>query len=207
MRTFFEILFSSIFAGIFIAIAGWCYLTNPMLGMFLFCVGLIGVIQYGTKLYTGTAGFMACWGDLPWLLVILIGNILGCAAIAAMSLCSPFALSEAATHIIEGRLANGWLNCGVLAIGCGILMSFAVEYARRGKREQYEHFSHWLPLLFAVPAFILCGFPHCIADAFYSCVYLFNNGFECATSDFFAYYGSIVIGNFIGCNVYKICWI
>lgn len=205
MKDFLFILCKSIFAGIFIAIAGWGFLANPMLGMFLFCVGLIGVIKYSAKLYTGTAGFIDGWGDIPYLLNILIGNIIGCGLVAAMALCSNLGIADAAHNVITARLANGWFNCGVLAIGCGILMSFAVQFARSTAVQINEHFSDWLPLLFAVPAFILCGFPHCVADAFYSLVYLFTTPVnEVPVCQFIAYYASIVVGNFIGCNVYNI---
>ena len=188
----------SIFAGMLIGIAGWGFLANPVLGMFLFCVGLIGVVKYGAKLYTGTAGFLTSWRDIPYLLMILMGNIIGCLIIAAIALYSPLGLATAATGIITARLGIGWLGCGILAIGCGILMSFAVHFARQG-----NEFGNWLPLLFAVPAFILCGFPHCIADAFYCCVYLLNTP-EVAWGSLAAYYGAIVAGNFIGCNVWKL---
>ena len=190
---------SSVFAGILIGIAGWGFLANPVLGMFLFCVGLIGVVKYGVKLYTGTAGFFTGWGDVLPLLLILLGNIVGCLAVAAVSLWSPLALPEAATGIISTRLQVGWLGTGLLAIGCGLLMSFAVDFARKNR-----DFSDWLPLLFAVPAFILCGFPHCVADAFYCCVYLLNVS-EVAWTSLLAYYASIVLGNFIGCNAYRLC--
>jgi formate/nitrite transporter FocA (FNT family) len=194
-----SIVQSSIFAGILIAVAGWGYLANPVLGMFLFCVGLIGVVKYGVKLYTGTAGFLTGWSDVLPLLLILVGNIIGCLAVAVVSLWSPLALPEAATAIIASRLKVGWLGTGLLAIGCGLLMSFAVDFARKNR-----DFSDWLPLLFAVPAFILCGFPHCVADAFYCCVYLLNAS-DVAWISLLAYYLSIVLGNFIGCNVYRIC--
>ena len=190
---------SSVFAGILIGIAGWGFLANPVLGMFLFCVGLIGVVKYGVKLYTGTAGFLTGWGDVLPLLLILLGNIVGCLVVAAVSLWSPLALPEAATGIISTRLQVGWLGTGLLAIGCGLLMSFAVDFARKNR-----DFSDWLPLLFAVPAFILCGFPHCVADAFYCCVYLLNVS-EVAWTSLLAYYASIVLGNFIGCNAYRLC--
>lgn len=189
---------SSIFAGILIAIAGWGFLANPVLGMFLFCVGLIAVVKYRARLYTGTAGFIDGWSDVLPLLLILLGNILGCMAVAAVSLFSPLALPEAATAIITSRLQVGWLGTGLLAIGCGLLMSLAVDFARRNK-----DFSDWLPLLFAVPAFILCGFPHCVADAFYCCVYLFNAS-DIAWLPLLAYYASIVLGNFLGCNLYRL---
>ena len=44
-----------------------------------------------------------------------------------------------------------------LAIGCGFIVTTSVQFARQEK---------WLPLLLGIPLFILCGVPHCIADAF-----------------------------------------
>lgn len=196
---FIPFIAESIFAGILIGIAGWGFLSNPVLGMFLFCVGLIAVVKYRARLYTGTAGFITGWLDILPLMLIIFGNIIGSFAVAAISLFSPLSLPEAATNIITNRLQVGWLGTGLLAIGCGLLMSLAVEFARRNK-----DFSDWLPLLFAVPAFILCGFPHCVADAFYCCVYLLNAS-EVAWGSITAYYGAIVLGNFIGCNVYRLC--
>ena len=196
---FIPFIAESIFAGILIGIAGLGFLSNPVLGMFLFCVGLIAVVKYRARLYTGTAGFITGWLDILPLMLIIFGNIIGSFAVAAISLFSPLSLPEAATNIITNRLQVGWLGTGLLAIGCGLLMSLAVEFARRNK-----DFSDWLPLLFAVPAFILCGFPHCVADAFYCCVYLLNAS-EVAWGSITAYYGAIVLGNFIGCNVYRLC--
>ena len=189
---------SSLFAGVLIAIAGWGFLANPVLGMFLFCVGLIAVVKYQTRLYTGTAGFLSSWRDIPSLLLILLGNIVGCLAVASVALVSPLPLGEAAIKVISSRLAVGWWGTGLLAIGCGLLMSLAVDFARKNR-----DFSDWLPLLFAVPAFILCGFPHCVADAFYCCVYLFSAS-DIPWLSLAAYYGAIVLGNFIGCNIYRL---
>ena len=196
---FLPFMAESVFAGILIGIAGWGFLANPILGMFLFCVGLIAVVKYRARLYTGTAGFLTGWSDVLPLLLILLGNIIGCLAVAAVSLFSPLALPEAATKVITARLETGWLGTGLLAIGCGLLMSLAVDFGRKNR-----DFSDWLPLLFAVPAFILCGFPHCVADAFYCCVYLFNTT-DLGWGPLAAYYASIVLGNFVGCNLYRIC--
>ena len=189
---------TSLFAGVLIAIAGWGFLANPVIGMFLFCVGLIAVVKYQTRLYTGTAGVLSSWRDLPSLLLILLGNIAGCLAVASVALVSPLPLGEAAIKVISSRLAVGWWGTGLLAIGCGLLMSLAVDFARKNR-----DFSDWLPLLFAVPAFILCGFPHCVADAFYCCVYLFSAS-DIPWLSLAAYYGAIVLGNFIGCNIYRL---
>jgi formate/nitrite transporter FocA (FNT family) len=102
-------------------------------------------------------------------------------------------LQETAQAVLSGRLATGPLKGGVLAIGCGFIMTTAVTFARKQQN---------LPLLFGVPLFITCGFPHCVADAFYyMCVpveYLSEHAAEVLT-----FYASIVIGNFIGCNLYR----
>ena len=138
----------SIFAGILIGIAGWGFLANPVLGMFLFCVGLIAVVKYGARLYTGTAGFLTGWRDLLPLLLILLGNIIGCLAVASISLFSPLHLGDAATGIITARLQTGWLGTGLLAIGCGLLMSLAGGFARENRG-----FSGWVSPRLFVSAF------------------------------------------------------
>jgi formate/nitrite transporter FocA (FNT family) len=79
---------SSILSGIAIGIAGWGYLvTNNIVGAVLFSFGLLTVIQYKIKLYTGTAGFvpfrneqgnLCVSSSIFRLLYILFGNILGC---------------------------------------------------------------------------------------------------------------------------------
>ena len=102
-------------------------------------------------------------------------------------------LQETAQAVLEGRLATGPLRGGVLAIGCGFIMTTAVNFARQGKN---------LPLLFGVPLFIMCGFPHCIADAFYYLCVPFDF-WACYWPSILLFYVSIVFGNFIGCNLYR----
>ena len=185
---------SSFLAGTCIGIAGFGYLAEKsIIGAVLFAFGLLTVVHYGLRLYTGTAGFIKK-GEVGTLLLILGGNILGCLAVALMVRCSPMPLQETAQKILEGRLAVGPLKGGILAIGCGFIMTTAVTFARQGKN---------LPLLFGVPLFIMCGFPHCVADVFYYlCVpfsFLGDNIGEVLT-----FYVSIVLGNFVGCNLFRL---
>lgn len=187
---------SSLLAGICIGIAGFGYLAEKsIIGAVTFSFGLLTVVHYGLKLYTGTAGFIKK-GQLGELLFILGGNLLGCLLVGLMVRCSPMPLQETAQKILEGRLSMGPLRGGLLAIGCGFIMTTAVTFARKEKN---------LPLLFGVPLFILCGFPHCVADAFYyMCVpvdFLLANCLE-----IILFYIAIVIGNFIGCNLYRALW-
>lgn len=184
---------SSILAGICIGIAGFGYLAlGGVVGAVMFAFGLITVVCYKLKLYTGTAGFIEK-GQVGMLLLVLLGNIIGCLMVALLARVSPMELQVSAQKILEGRLGIGPIRAGLLAIGCGFLMTTAVTFARRNQ---------WLPLLFAVPMFILCGFPHCIADAFYYLTVPFTFLAENLWS-VITLYICLVIGNFIGCNLYR----
>jgi formate/nitrite transporter FocA (FNT family) len=115
--------------------------------------------------------------------------------VAMFTRLSPISASLGATAqgILESRLAIGPLYAGLLAIGCGFIMTTVVTFAREGKP---------LALLFGVPLFINCGFPHCLADAFYyMAVPLSYTGAHLA--ELAVLYPSLVIGNFIGCNLYR----
>ena len=68
-------------------------------------------------------------------------------------------------------------------------MTTVVKFARQKK---------FIPLLLGVPLFILAGFWHSIADAFYYFVAL---NF---TPRFLFIYLLCVLGNFIGCNLFNL---
>lgn len=193
-KEFYIIAMRALFAGICIGIAGWGFLVDKVVGMFLFIFGLATVVSYGAKLFTGMAGYVGCKKDL-WelLLIVLPCNIVGCWLVALLSRFTQLPIHEAAHAVLTSRMHTGPLACGLLAIGCGILMTSAVHFARRGKE-----FGHWVPLLFAVPLFIHCGFPHCVADAFY---YLTASDFLAEHPQVLYCYACSVIGNFVGCNI------
>lgn len=190
-------------SGIAVGIAGWGYLAcTNIIGAVLFSFGLLTVVGYKLPLYTGTAGFVplrdeqgrSCWmSAIGKLLFILLGNIAGCLLVALFARLSPMDLGAAAQKILEGRLAIGPFRAGLLAVGCGFIMTTVVTFARE---------KNPLPLLFGVPLFINCGFPHCLADAFYYLTvpvgYTGEHLLEVLTL-----YPCLVIGNFVGCNLYR----
>lgn len=184
----------AIFAGICISVGGIVYLSvGGVAGAVLFAFGLLTVVSYQLKLYTGTAGFITK-KEFGQLFLILLGNIVGClAAGIAIRYANP-SIIDAADAIVEKRLASGALRCGVLGIGCGFVMTTAVKFAREGK---------YLPLLFGVPLFILCGFTHCIADAFYYCTASLEVLGANAGSIAIIYLAT-VLGNLAGCNLYRL---
>ena len=192
---------SAVMAGMTIGVAGFGYLASgvqnevygTLVGAVLFSFGLLTVLGYKLALYTGTAGFIKK-NEVGNLLLILLSNIFGCFILALLTRLSPMDLQTPAQAILQGRLNTGALRCGLLSIACGFIMTTTVAFARKG---------NVLPLLFGVPLFIVCGFPHCMADAF---MYLTS------PLDFLAanvwkilpMYICIVVGNFIGCNLYRI---
>lgn len=196
MGNYINIFRSAIFAGLLISIAGYGFLAGKVVGMFLFILGLSAVVSYKLKLYTGTVGFVKR-DEVPTLVIVLLGNILGCWLVSLIAGVDTSGIQVAAQNLLQSRLELGWVSCGVKAIGCGVLMSAAVEFARKS-----TDFGYWVPLLFAVPLFIHCGFPHCVADAFYFLAT--PNGALIASGwELLAVYASIVVGNSIGCNLYR----
>ncbi len=192
LELFRDILPLAILAGICISIGCVVNLrVGGVAGAVLFAFGLTTVVYYGLKLYTGTAGFIRRQGDWSMLIMVLIGNIIGCLLTAWLIAYAQPDCIEPASKILAGRLAKGPLACFLLAIGCGFIMTTAVEFARKGKM---------LPLVFGVPVFILCGFAHSIADAFY---FLVSPAEQVLQTEVLIVYLSEVLGNFVGCNLYR----
>ena len=196
-----KLLRSSVLAGITIGLAAFGFLASgiqseaygPLFGSILFSFGLLTVVGYKLRLYTGTAGFIKK-NEVGTLAMILLGNIIGCLCSSMLARVTPLDIQGAAQNVLELRLRTGALRCGILGIGCGFMMTTAVQFARE---------KHYLPLLFAVPLFIVCGFTHCIADAFYYlCVPV--SFWKVHAWEILGVYGCIVLGNLVGCNLYRI---
>ncbi len=186
----------ALMAGGCIGIAATVYLkVGGVLGAAMFAFGLIVVVAMKLPLFTGQAQHV--WSrrgeEYSLLGLMLLLNLGGCFILSALTFTPEIA--EASQAIINARLAKGPLMCGLLSIPCGFIMTAAVRGA--GMK------NNWLPLLFGVPAFIICGFPHCVADSYYyaSCGrdFLVANGWS-----LIAAYLPTVAGNFIGCNLYRL---
>lgn len=185
---------SSILAGICIAFGGIAYLkVGGLAGAILFTFGLLTVVHYKLKLFTGTAGFFESKKDLYNLFLILFGNIVGTSIVALLVNIAMPTLVSVASEILAKRMENTILSTIILGAGCGFVMTTAVTFGRKEK---------FLPLLFGVPLFIMCGFLHSIADAFYYAV-----AYASLTIKVIPIYISIVFGNFIGCNLYRIIFL
>lgn len=185
-----QFLSMSVFAGLLIGFGGLVYLrVGGVVGAVLFAFGLLSVVMCGAQLYTGKAGFLP-YKEFPRLVLMLAGNAVGCvvAAVVARYATSEALLSNLDT-ILAARMSAAWVGLLVTSAGTGMIMTLAVYGARRG---------HYLPLLFGVPVFILCGLPHCVADAFYYATAAMYGRFECGL--LWAWLWAIV-GNYVGCNL------
>ena len=178
----------SILAGICIGLGGAIFLKlGGVIGAIMFAFGLLTVIHFKLPLYTGTAGFIKLnkFEEYKDMIIILIGNIIGCFLLALLNI-----QGIDSTAVIASRIDAGYSQCLLNAIGCGLIMTLIVQ----GGRDK-----NLLLILFGIPLFILLGFYHSIADAFYMQIVSMELFF-----DYLPYYLVIVLGNFIGCNIPRI---
>lgn len=185
----------SVLAGVAISIGCVVYLrTGGVAGAVLFAFGLLTCVHFKLPLYTGTAGFVMDRAGLARLLIILAGNIAGCLLMALAMKSSLVGIDVQAGAVTGRRAAMEPWQILILSGMCGFIMTTAVKFARAGS---------FLPLLFGVPVFILCGFVHSIADAFY----ILASPAELLYADAAMIglnYLMAVAGNFVGCNLYRI---
>ncbi len=192
---------SALIAGACIGIAAMSYLLlGGLIGAIMFAFGLMAVVYHNLQLFTGKAQF--AWGkrkeamprysyNYGQLLAILGLNIVGCWMVSFLVGGMLFEISP--DTIVINRLSDGILMNGLRAIPCGFIMTLSVKSFKKGVV--------W-PLIFGIPTFIICAFPHCIADVFYystcNVSLLTDNAWA-----LLCIYGVTVIGNYLGCNLYR----
>lgn len=155
----------------------------------MFSIGLMSVILFRYKLFTGKAGLLATHDIKSWELIkIWFGNLLGILCMSIIVLASPNSqvIEEKCLAIMQARQAAGFLPSILLAIPCGMLMYMAVSVSKNPMQLLYVGM--------CVAAFIMGGFYHCIADMFYTLAGAVNAHQYC--NIFF-----VTLGNLIGCNL------
>lgn len=185
-----NLFLKAILAGVFISIGGIVNLKiGGPLGAFLFSFGLLSVVHYSLPLYTGKAGFCKYSEDVRVLPIILIGNILGTILIGLPTHFIYPDIAARASILVDTRYTSDLLSALFKSMMCGLIMTTVVKFARQKK---------FIPLLIGIPLFILSGFWHSIADAFYYSVSL-----NIEITIMYIYI-ICVLGNYIGCNLYNL---
>ena len=169
-----QIFLNAILAGLFIGIAGTVCMAvpNPVTGAFLFGFGLLTIVSYGFKLYTGAIGYLAIQGRntpryLLELLLIWLGNLAGCFAVGTLvrQTRSFPAFAERVTAVCAAKAGDSLTSWLILSFFCGILMYVAVETFKR--KEELPSLVRTAVLFLCVAIFILSGYEHCIANMYY----------------------------------------
>lgn len=157
-------------AGMLISLGGAVFLACNIpevplaryIGAFLFCLALVCICMRGYALYTGKIGLITekhSKDDIQLLILCLVGNVLGTVAFGYLIGWVFPALKTTASGLCEGKLGQGYGFALARAFLCGILVYLSVDTYRN------NHTS--LGIMLCIPAFILSGYEHSIADMFY----------------------------------------
>ncbi len=151
-------------AGLLICIGGAVFLSceNRYVGAILFSVALLCICLKGYSLFTGKIGFIPEKHDKEAWSVLLLGLLGNAAATVIGGYAVRYAipnLGTAAEIICNTKLTQTAPQTFIRALFCGILMYLAVSI--------YRDKNTVAGIVFCIPAFILSGFEHSIADVFY----------------------------------------
>lgn len=137
-------MLESIMAGVAIAI-GFLTLSSSF-GALSFSIGLYIVLWMGYNLFTGKIGYARSKEAILVCLKYFIGNAIGC--------CIAF-IKKLPNEIMIEKVNENIFISFIESVICGIIIFIAVQ--------MYKEKHYFAPLL-CVPAFILAGAEHCIAD-------------------------------------------
>lgn len=173
---YFKTFVLAIGAGLCIGIGGTVYLmcSSKLLGALLFSVGLLTILVFKLKLFTGMTGYI--FGEqhkfkyILTLVITWVGNFVGTFLVGFLLRNSRLALTlvPAAQQVVSAKLEDSWYSLMILGVFCGLLMYIGVDSFKKSQN-QFSTLSTLMPVI-CVSTFILAGFEHCIADMFYCVV-------------------------------------
>lgn len=182
-------LINGILAGICIGLGGACFLSceSKVVGSLLFSLGLFTILLNGFNLYTGKICYLYDNKNKDYVVVLLLsilGNLIGTFIIAILCmLCSP-SMVEKAKELCSKKLELDYLTVFIKGFMCDIFVYLAVD--------TYKRHESILGAFIFVPAFILCGFEHSVADMYY----FFTAGIF--SIDAFLFILLVLLGNTVG---------
>ena len=158
MKNLYKLITKSILAGVLIALAGFVYINcaDKTIGAFLFSFGLCLVLILEANLYTGKVGYVNSKQGVFELALMLMFNIVG--AFIVGLLCHGAYVKDP-VEIVTAKIQTDLFSTLLKSIGCGICIYGAVE--------GYKKTKSFIPVISGVMVFILAGFNHVVADAFY----------------------------------------
>ena len=148
-----------------------------VLGAFFFTVGLFTICTRGYNLFTGKVCYV--FDNKPkyllFLLVVWVGNLLGCMIIAFFLRCTSLngSLQKAAATLVDAKMSNYDGSFGLRLLSLfflGIICDVFIFIAVNGFAKCPHELGKYLSLIFGVTCFIVCGTEHSIADMYYWCM-------------------------------------
>lgn len=180
-------IMQSIFSGILIGICVNVNLIsdNKYVGAMLFSLGLLSIIKFDLKLYTGKIGYYKAEKPIN-LAIILLFNLLG-VFIPVFSVVSfKSTIYDILLFVAKNKFSHSVEELLLCSLLCGILMFIAV------------HSKDPLIIVFSIMTFILSGYEHCIASFPYLLVeFSIYNLFKFVMIIIGNTFGSIIANGFI----------
>jgi formate/nitrite transporter FocA (FNT family) len=177
MKKYASIFVYAVLAGISIGLGGTVFLRlkdaftgGNVVGALLFTIGLFTICTRGYNLFTGKACYI--FDNKPDylinLVVIWIGNLLGCLILAyierATSICgAETGINVTAQGMVDGKMSSGLGSLFLLGCVCNVFIYLAVN----GFAKNPHEVGKYLSLFLGVSIFILCGTEHSVADMYY----------------------------------------
>ncbi len=154
-----KLIISSALAGIAISIGGIAFLVSGQAWMFP--IGLFMVCLFELDLFTGKVSTVESVSKIPELIIMVVTNMIAAMMTGEVMRYAKPTIIDVAVKICEKKMSEGFALIP-LAILCNVMIYTAV-YSYKNKRSAVRMFG----LYFSTMIFVLCGFEHCVANAFY----------------------------------------
>ncbi len=188
-KRFFAEILNGILAILSVGIGCIAFLScdNVYVGAILFSVALLTVCIMKFSLFTGKIGYIVEDFSKEHLLLCiacLIGNVVGAFIIGTVAKIGLPNLEIKAQTLIASKLTQTPIQTIIRALFCGVIIHIAVH--------MYNHKDSLAGIILGIPAFILSGFEHSIADMFY---FILATSFTLESALFIVF---VIIGNSLG---------
>ena len=185
-------------AAFYVALGAICFLIvpNSIVASCFFSVGILLVVNFHNLLLTRVVPLSVYDKEYNFLdiLITIIGNLVG-STIAGVMISitrSGTIVSEKLQLVVDTRLNDNFLSIFVLAIFCGMLVAYScLTVKKHGNNTFAGIFYCW----FFVSTFVLCGYEHVVADAFFFVTYYILFEFKLSMLLILV---TVLIGNIMG---------
>ena len=161
----------SFLAGMMIGIGGLAYVMTG--NAWVFPIGLLVVCASSLTLFTGKI----CYLDQSWwrYMIIYVFNMIGAATMGFMARFVKPGFVDKVSGMCDVKMHESMLQLAILSMLCNLMIFIAVEFWRIWgiKNIMYSFQNERMTLvgmagiIFATAIFVICGFEHCVANAFY----------------------------------------